>query len=133
MYRPYPVGMKTVFLSARQATAMLGVKPETLYTYVSRGLLRSIPGDSPRERLYSREDVESLVARSRARAGHGPTAASALRWGDPVLESAITLITPETIFYRGVELERLPRYFENVAELLWSGILSDKPERWESE
>ena len=36
-----------------------------------------------------------------ARAGHGAVAAGALRWGEPVLDSAITAITPRGPAYRG--------------------------------
>ncbi|HET7770240.1 MAG TPA: helix-turn-helix domain-containing protein [Chloroflexota bacterium] len=49
------------FLSAREACAMLGVKPATLYAYVSRGLLASFRQGIRRERLYRRADVEKLL------------------------------------------------------------------------
>src|SRR5574341_1501864 len=81
-------------MTPRQAARLLGVKVETLYAYVSRGRLRRVPGSRPGRRLYFREDVERLRARRDARAGHAPVAAGALRWGEPVLESALTQILP---------------------------------------
>ena len=48
-------------MSAREACAMLGVKPATLYAYVSRGLLSSFRQGIRRERLYRRTDVEKLL------------------------------------------------------------------------
>jgi citrate synthase len=120
------------YLTAKEATALLGVKPETLYAYVSRGLLRSMTGSTPRERLYASEDLQVLLARRRARSGHGPAAAAALRWGEPVLESAITLIAPPEIYYRGYSLDALPPRFEDVAELLWNGNLAAEAVLWDS-
>lgn len=122
------------FLTGKQAAALLGVKRETLYAYASRGLVRSEPGGPGRERRYSREDLERLKARRDARAGHGPVAAGALRWGEPVLESALTAIDPGGPRYRGHPATELAasRSFEAVAELLWSGVLPDSEPRWDA-
>lgn len=122
------------FLTGKQAAALLGVKRETLYAYASRGLLRSEPGGPGRERRYSREDLERLKARRDARSGHGPVAAGALRWGEPVLESALTAIDAAAgPRYRGhTATELTARTFEAVAELLWSGVLPDSEPRWEA-
>ncbi len=112
------------WVSTEEATRLLGVKRETLYAYASRGLVTSAPapGHSSRSRVYSRADIERLRARSQARAGHGPVAASALRWGDPVLETRIGSIGPSGPVYRGrvaVELAREGVSFEEVCTLLW--------------
>ncbi|HEX4476394.1 MAG TPA: citrate synthase family protein [Polyangiaceae bacterium] len=113
-------------LSAPEAARMLGVKLETLYAYASRGLLRSERGPSGTGRRYARSEVERLKARREARAGHGPVAAGALRWGEPVLSTAISSIRADGPAYRGhsaVALARAGEPFESVAELLWSGAL----------
>lgn len=111
-------------LSARAATTFLGIKRETLYAYVSRGLVRSVAGEG-RERRYLRSDVEALKARHDSRAGHAAVAGSALRFGDPVLDSAITRLDPALgPIYRGspaVELGDRSVPFEAVASLLWGG------------
>src|SRR6185295_8230895 len=75
-------------LSARQAAELLGIKPASLYAYVSRGHLRSFPSANGHIHRYDRADVLRLKARAEARSGHGPVAASALDFGEPVLESA---------------------------------------------
>jgi len=49
------------FLSAQEACDLLGVKPATLYAYVSRGVLRSYRQGIKRTRLYRRDDVEQLI------------------------------------------------------------------------
>ncbi len=111
------------YLTAAQAAERLGVRRATLYAYVSRGWLESVPGRG-RSRLYAAADVERLRARSEARSGHGPVAGAALRWGEPVIASEITAITPEGPRYRGrlvAELVASKISYEAVAELLWRG------------
>lgn len=49
------------FLTAEEACALLGVKPATLYAYVSRGVLASFRQGIRRRRLYRRVDVEALL------------------------------------------------------------------------
>lgn len=89
-------------MSAAEASRLLGVKPATLYAYVSRGLLRSRDSPSSRLKRYARADVLRLKARADARRGHDAAAKDALDWGAPVIESAITGITPEGPRYRGL-------------------------------
>ncbi len=101
------------------------MKLPTLYAYTSRGLIRSVPGERGRTRRYLRADLDRLRARRDARAGHGPVAAGALRFGEPVLDSSITEISPERgPIYRGhpaVDLAASDVLFEAVAEMLWTG------------
>jgi len=52
-----------LYLTARDAATELAVSPATLYAYVSRGLIRSEPGDNPRSRRYRAEDVRGLKNR----------------------------------------------------------------------
>jgi citrate synthase len=121
------------WVDAAAAASLLGVQRRTLYAYVSRGAVRSVAGERARQRLYAVEDLTRLKARHDARAGHGAVAAGALRWGEPVLDSAITAITPRGPAYRGhlaVDLAAAGVPFENVAELLWSGELATAPVRW---
>jgi citrate synthase len=120
------------FLSGAEAAALLGIKRETLYAYTSRGLVRSEPTGRGRERRYRRDDLLRLQARRDARAGHGPVAAGALRWGEPVLESALTSLDAAGPRYRGQPAMALAASasFEAVAELLWSGSLPAEPPSW---
>jgi len=120
-----PAEQSSDYLSAREAAALLDVKLATLYAYTSRGLVQSIPGERGRARLYLRRDLDRLRARRDARAGHGPVAAAALRFGEPVLDSSITRISLERgPIYRGqvaLDLAEADVGFEAVAELLWAG------------
>ena len=49
------------YLTVKEATRLLGVKPATLYAYVSRGVLRSYRQGIKRQRLYRRAEVEGLL------------------------------------------------------------------------
>ncbi|MFP2912441.1 citrate/2-methylcitrate synthase [Pyxidicoccus sp. 3LFB2] len=118
---------------AAEAAALLGVKRATLYTYVSRGLVRCVPEPGTKENRYVRADLERLKARHDARAGHAAVASGALRWGEPVIDSSVSRVGGEDLAYRGhsaVALAVEGRGFEDVAELLWTGTLPVQPTRW---
>jgi citrate synthase len=121
------------YVSSRDALRILQVKPQTLYSYVSRGLIRRRAKPGHRTSYYNREDIHRLKSRSVARSGHGPAAASAMYWGEPVLETAITEITPDGPRYRehlATDLVRDNRSFESVAEYLWSGTWPPADQTW---
>ena len=112
------------WVDAAAAARLLGVTRATLYAYVSRGYVRSqaAPG-RPRERTYSRDDIVRLRERADQRRSPEQTAAKALQWGLPVLESAIALIDGRRLYYRGEDAVRLAdsRTVEEVAALIWTG------------
>ena len=114
----------TGWMNASDAAEALGVSRATLYSYVSRGLVRStaMPGN-PRERRYSRDDVVRLRNRAEERREPRKIAERALHWGVPVLESSITLIDSGRLFYRGHDVAELVRSHsvEQVAALIWTG------------
>ena len=58
------------YLTVAEAARLLGVKPATLYAYVSRGVVRSYRQGTKRRRLYRRTELEAL----RRLAPAGPTA-----------------------------------------------------------
>lgn len=110
------------FLSAEEVIEQLEINKATLYSYVSRGLIRSEETQGKtRKRRYNAEDVEALLKRKETRRNPERAAESALQWGDPVLESAITLIESNQLYYRGVNALELAQQqsFEEVAALLW--------------
>lgn len=88
------------WINVTEACALLGVRPQTLYAYVSRKLLRSSkhPSDARRS-LYSRHDVDVLVLRHRRPRARREVAAKAIRWGDPVLDTAISGIHDGTLYF----------------------------------
>lgn len=121
------------YFSSAEALAVLRVKPQTLYAYVSRGLIRRLCLDG-KTSLYDRNDVQRLKARSVARSGHGAVAGGALQWGDPVLVTGITEITDKGPRYRehlAIDLARAGSSFESVAEYLWMNGEIVSPAQWQ--
>lgn len=113
----------SVFMTAEEAAAALGITRATLYAYVSRGLIRSEAVEGSRRRRYARDDVERLIERREMRRDPALAAERSLDWGGPVIESAITRIEDEGLFYRGRDVRELARRrsVEEVAALLWTG------------
>ena len=70
------------YLTATEAAGLLGIKPATLYAYVSRGLLCSYREGIKRRRLY-REDELRRILHLRPSSSN-PALPSAADWiGDP--------------------------------------------------
>src|SRR5829696_2582210 len=90
------------YLSAGRAAEELGISLATLYAYVSRGLVRSESVEGKRRnRRYRAEDVRRLKERKERRRDPDRVVEGALHWGTPVLESGITLIDGDGLYYRG--------------------------------
>lgn len=49
------------FIDGIEACRLLGVKPATLYAYVSRGVLKSYKQGIKRQRLYRKDDILKLL------------------------------------------------------------------------
>ena len=49
------------YLTGDEAAGLLGVKRETLYAYVSRGMLKSYRQGIKRQRLYRHAEIEALL------------------------------------------------------------------------
>ena len=103
-------------MSTAEAAARLGVKPATLYAYVSRGLLGRERSPDGRTSTFDPAEIDRLARPGRARRGRRPAT-------DLVVPSAITAIDQGRPWYRGVAVTDLAatRTFEEVAEWLWTG------------
>ncbi|MFE2428707.1 citrate/2-methylcitrate synthase [Streptomyces sp. NPDC059373] len=124
-----PMADQSTRLTTREAAERLGVKPETVYAYVSRGLLTSRRATGGRGSTFDAKEVEALARRSARRpgddtpasgagAGPGAGALGAIRTG-------ITLIDQDRYYFRGVDATELAeRYgYEEIAEWLWTGVM----------
>jgi citrate synthase len=112
------------WIAAEEARAQLGVRPQTLYAYVSRGRVqvRPDPGD-PRRSLYRAADIAALNQRKSRSRKVSEVAAGAISWGEPVLASEITTVAGGRLFYRGRDAIKLAESetLESVARLLRGG------------
>ena len=103
-------------LTTAEVAHRLGVKPETVYAYVSRGLLERHEQSGRRRSLFSADAVDRLAGRARR-----PGRSDAF---EVVIETELTALDPAgRLFYRGRDVTELARFrsFEDVAGLLWGG------------
>jgi citrate synthase len=101
-------------IDAAEAARRLGVKPATLYAYVSRGVLRRRPGSDGRRSMFDAAEVAVLARRGRPR-----RAAET----ELVVESAVTALVGDRPYYRGRDVLALAgtARYEQVAAWLWTG------------
>jgi len=112
------------WISAEEAMDRLGVRPQTLYAYVSRGRIEARPDPvDPRRSRYRLADVGALAERKKRGRKASEVAAGAIAWGEPVLASAITTVAGGRLFYRGRDAVALAETetLESVARLLRGG------------
>src|SRR5882757_8027007 len=107
------------YLTTAEVARRLQVKPETIYAYVSRGLLTSIRARGRRGSLFSAAEVERLASRSVDHSGVVER-----------IESELTLLQNDELYYRGHPARTLATTstVDQVAHLLWTGSL-DAPSR----
>lgn len=103
--------IKMTQLTALEAAARLGVKRQTLYAYVSRGLLHRTLSLDGRTSLFEQSEVDSLRQRNRAKAGEVAA----------MIVTSITEITDAGHAYRGqfvADLVSADTDFEAVVDLV---------------
>jgi len=107
-------------LSTKETAELLGVKPETVYAYVSRGQLGSRREPGGRGSTFDAKEVEALARRNR-RESNGSSGSG----GELSVRTRITLIEKDRYFFRGVDATELAarHSYEEVAEWLWTGEL----------
>jgi citrate synthase len=110
------------YMNAHEAAAELEISLTTLYAYVSRGAIRSeaISG-SRRVRAYLAEDIQRLKERKEMRQHPEKVVNKAINWGEPIIDSALTLVRDDRVYYRGRDAVGLAASWqiEQVAALLW--------------
>lgn len=107
-----------LWLTGSEACERLGIRPQTLYAYVSRGLLTS--RKEGRRSFFAVAEIEALAQRT-AR-GRRPGRL------EIHIDTDLTLIDPDgRLYYRGVDATEIAgRWsFERTAHWLWHGI--DRP------
>ena len=101
-------------LSSTEVCDRLGIRPQTLYAYVSRGLLT--PTKDGRRSRFRVDEVEVLAQRTARGRRPGRFEVN--------IETAITLLDPRgRLLYRGVDATELAATwsYERVAAWLWTG------------
>lgn len=108
-------------LSTKETAELLGVKPETVYAYVSRGQLGSRREPGGRGSTFDTKEVQALARRNRRES----SGSSGSGGGELSVRTRITLIDKERYYFRGVDAAELAarHSYEEVAEWLWTGRL----------
>lgn len=120
------------YLTSEEVLDILGIKKESLYTYVSRGLIKAVDQGGGRRKLYLKADIEKLKTRSDDRTQR-PQVSRSLRYGEPIVQTWISEIRHDGPRYRGLPaltLAREARSFEYVADLLWTGVPKARDLPW---
>jgi citrate synthase len=112
--------MARALLTAEQAATRLGVKLQTLYAYVSRGVLSRTLSDDLRTSRFDASEVDALARRGRPRQG-----VARLGTIEVSIATQITRVQEGRLQFRGHDVRVLAAQhgFEEVSELLWSGEL----------
>jgi citrate synthase len=110
-----------MLIDASEASRRLGVKPATLYAYVSRGLIRSTLKPGSKAHQYYAVDIERLKRGRRKGRRSGSPPPSYDRYA-PVLDTSLCLIEDGCLYYRGVDAIELAATasLEETAALLWN-------------
>lgn len=100
------------YLTTAQAARVLGVRPATLYAYVSRGHLTSVRIDGLRGSLFAVAEIEAFARRTERR----PPAGVVER-----IRTELTLLERDELYYRGQRVVDLAWRMDvtEVAGLLW--------------
>ncbi len=111
------------WITMAEACSRLGVRPQTVYAYVSRGKLEVMadPADTRRS-LYRAEDVAGLAKRKQAGRKHETLAANTLFGAEPSIPTAISTFHRQRLYYRGQDAVTLAgsATLEDAAQLLWN-------------
>ena len=110
------------WISMDEACRLLGVRPQTIYAYVSRGKLQVAldPADTRRS-LYRAEDVTALAKRKQAGRKHETLATNTLFGSEPSIPTALTAFFHGRAHYRGRDSLELAQAatLEEAAQWMW--------------
>jgi len=114
----------TDWIGAAEAAERLGIKPASLYSYVSRGVLTPRRGADGRASLFDAAQIAGLARHGRPRRVPGGV--------ELVIESELTEISDDRLRFRGHDAIALAtsRSFEQVATLLWTDGFGEDPIPW---
>jgi citrate synthase len=118
------INVVTDWIGAAEAAERLGIKPASLYSYVSRGVLTPRRGPDGRGSLFDAAQIAGLARRGRPRRAPGGA--------ELVIQSELTEISGDRLRFRGHDVIALAtsRSFEQVASLLWTDSFAEADAPW---
>jgi citrate synthase len=115
------------WITLEEARRTLGVRPQTVYAYVSRGRIEVSPDpQDSRRSLYRCEDVANLVRRKASGRTRETLAETTLFGAEPSIPTSISTFAGGRLYYRGVDAVTLAATatLEEAAAVLWA---SERP------
>jgi citrate synthase len=118
------INVVTDWIGAAEAAERLGIKPASLYSYVSRGVLTPRRGPDGRASLFDAAQIAGLARHGRPRRAPGGA--------ELVIQSELTEISGDRLRFRGHDVIALAtsRSFEQVASLLWTDTFAEADAPW---
>ena len=114
------------WISMEEACRLLGVQPQTIYAYVSRGKLEAqADAADTRKSLYRTDDVVNLARRKQDGRKRETLATNTLFGAEPSIPTALCAFFRGRPYYRGQDAIGLAQNstLEEVAQLLWGAAL----------
>ncbi len=112
-----------MWMTLEEARRALGVRPQTIYAYVSRGRIAVGPDpQDSRRSLYRSEDVANLVRRKVNGRTRETLAATTLFGAEPSIPTSISTFAGGRLYYRGIDVVSLAATatLEDAAAVLWA-------------
>ncbi|WP_222708278.1 citrate synthase family protein [Phytobacter ursingii] len=110
------------WLTLEEVQDYLGVRAQTIYAYVSRGLIASHPDpQNIRRSLYSAETIQKLKQKKQQGRKRETLAANTLFGTEPSIPTAISTFARGRLYYRGKDAVNFAKEatLEETARLLW--------------
>lgn len=111
------------WLTLDEVQEFLGVRAQTIYAYVSRGLIASHPDpQNTRRSLYSAENIQNLKQKKQQGRKRETLAVNTLFGTEPSIPTAISTFSKGHLYYRGKDVITFSENatLEDTARLLWN-------------
>lgn len=116
-----------LWLTLDEVQEFLGVRPQTIYAYVSRGLISSHPDpENTRRSLYSAENIHNLKQKKQQGRKRETLAVNTLFGTEPSIPTAISTFAKGHLYYRGKNVISFSESatLEDTARLLWNAEIT---------
>lgn len=122
-----PKTKTATWLTLEEVQAFLGVRAQTIYAYVSRGLIAAHPDpQNTRRSLYNAENIQNLKEKKQQGRKRETLAANTLFGAEPSIPTAISTFARGRLYYRGKDVIAFAENatLEDTARLLWGAEIA---------
>ncbi len=115
------------WITLDEAKSILGVRSQTIYAYVSRGLIEAHPDPQDIQRsLYRAEDIQNLTQKKQQGRKRETLATNTIFGAEPSIPTSISTFARGRLYYRGKDAISLSENatLEDTARLLWNAEIA---------